>query len=457
MSSLLGTDNSWAGSNKANSIVIDDLPLDEDAGAGVNASRNELSLITNPQQELPPKQQQQQQQQQELAPARAAKKSVSIASDSNADNCANNMSIGVGNEESCHGKALLDIDKSQDLTMKRVTTLEPIVGGGLIVEPLARNGTSVTSLAADKKNGVQGTLQVTEMTAKLVHEKKKSRITVGVDLNGPTSPTSTEGMDNRLVSSTLRQWRSTRNISSANKSHGISPDLSEGSEVSYYSPRQQHGASLSGILVDSVTSPGGAHRLADHERFPYLVDDESGFSCLPPHVVDIFASDSDFDGIGSSSVMTCHGRRHQRCQHPHTHKFNGYTSNGRSEHDALHTAHFGGCTAAYMRQYFAYLWDADGKSDTRPNYLSDLGEVVFAPPAFTMGIEGGRRRCIGPHIQEHVTVDMRHCLVDWLVDICDEFKLSSSCLFLCVNLLDRVLDVLVVQRERLQLLGCVVS
>ena len=86
-----------------------------------------------------------------------------------------------------------------------------------------------------------------------------------------------------------------------------------------------------------------------------------------------------------------------------------------------------------------------------------LGEVVSAPPAFTMGIDRGRRRRIGPGIQEHVTVDMRHCLVDWLVDICDEFKLSSSCLFLCVNLLDRVLDVLVVRRERLQLLGCVVS
>jgi len=89
-----------------------------------------------------------------------------------------------------------------------------------------------------------------------------------------------------------------------------------------------------------------------------------------------------------------------------------------------------GAGGEYMRGFVAYLWRADIAGHHVPN---------------------GERRKVP---QATVTADMRHCLVDWLVDISQEFKLQQSTVFAAVNLLDRALDVIPVRRERLQLLGC---
>jgi cyclin A len=48
---------------------------------------------------------------------------------------------------------------------------------------------------------------------------------------------------------------------------------------------------------------------------------------------------------------------------------------------------------------------------------------------------------------------MRGILVDWLVDVADEFKLMADTLYLAVSYIDRFLTVSVVSRNKLQLLG----
>ena len=221
----------------------------------------------------------------------------------------------------------------------------------------------------------------------------------------------------------------------------------------------------------SAKSASGPCELPEYLRFPYAVDSSSECGGLPPCVVDIFAAASPPEQLaagkggqledGGDMTSDEHAYRLSAvtpfAMAPSLNGWSSSSSSSRGNHHhrgggggggaggagglgfsgcgqpAADDGHFGGCSAAYMRQYFAYLWEADDKADHRPN----------------------RNRRRKP--QDHVTVDMRHCLVDWLVDICDEFKLSNSSLFLCVNLLDRVLDVLEVRRERLQLLGCVVS
>ena len=126
--------------------------------------------------------------------------------------------------------------------------------------------------------------------------------------------------------------------------------------------------------------------------------------------------------------------------------------------------------ADYMKVYQAHLWADEDRC--RPKLQDGYG----AKPS--------------------VTSDMRKCLVDWLVDISEEFKVHEvrvsplhptsahlvppnpphrtpchlisphltlshlisfvqATLFLGVSLLDRALDVLVVSRDKLQLLGCV--
>ena len=48
---------------------------------------------------------------------------------------------------------------------------------------------------------------------------------------------------------------------------------------------------------------------------------------------------------------------------------------------------------------------------------------------------------------------MRSILVDWLVEVSEEYKLHTETIFLAVNYIDRFLSYMSVQRARLQLVG----
>jgi cyclin-A len=55
--------------------------------------------------------------------------------------------------------------------------------------------------------------------------------------------------------------------------------------------------------------------------------------------------------------------------------------------------------------------------------------------------------------QSDITPNMRSILVDWLVEVSDEYKLHRETLFLAVDYVDRFLSVMAVQRQKLQLVG----
>lgn len=56
-------------------------------------------------------------------------------------------------------------------------------------------------------------------------------------------------------------------------------------------------------------------------------------------------------------------------------------------------------------------------------------------------------------IQKDVSVNMRAILVDWLVEVSEEYKLLSDTLYLTINYIDRFLSVNALNRQKLQLLG----
>ncbi|CAN6296058.1 unnamed protein product [Urochloa humidicola] len=56
-------------------------------------------------------------------------------------------------------------------------------------------------------------------------------------------------------------------------------------------------------------------------------------------------------------------------------------------------------------------------------------------------------------IQEYISPKMRAVLVDWLVEVADEFKLQAETLHIAVSSVDRFLTMHVVTRDKLQLLG----
>ncbi|KAI7738155.1 hypothetical protein M8C21_021646 [Ambrosia artemisiifolia] len=56
-------------------------------------------------------------------------------------------------------------------------------------------------------------------------------------------------------------------------------------------------------------------------------------------------------------------------------------------------------------------------------------------------------------IQKDVTAGMREILVDWLVEVAEEYRLASDTLFLTVSYIDRFLSSHCLSRNKLQLLG----
>ncbi|CAG0888795.1 unnamed protein product [Cyprideis torosa] len=74
------------------------------------------------------------------------------------------------------------------------------------------------------------------------------------------------------------------------------------------------------------------------------------------------------------------------------------------------------------------------------DYLKEL-EQKFRPKAHYM------KR------QEDITYQMRTILVDWLVEVADEYRLSQECLFMAIGYIDRFLSKMSISRSRLQLLG----
>ncbi|KAL0737017.1 hypothetical protein Bca4012_013227 [Brassica carinata] len=56
-------------------------------------------------------------------------------------------------------------------------------------------------------------------------------------------------------------------------------------------------------------------------------------------------------------------------------------------------------------------------------------------------------------VQKDVTPNMRGVLVDWLVEVAEEYKLLSDTLYLAVSYIDRFLSLQTVNRQKLQLLG----
>lgn len=66
-----------------------------------------------------------------------------------------------------------------------------------------------------------------------------------------------------------------------------------------------------------------------------------------------------------------------------------------------------------------------------------------------------RRPCFNfiETLQRDISQSMRQILIDWLVEVSDEYKLVPDTLYLTVNIIDRFLSQNYIERQRLQLLG----
>ncbi|XP_020587068.1 cyclin-A3-1-like isoform X2 [Phalaenopsis equestris] len=85
-----------------------------------------------------------------------------------------------------------------------------------------------------------------------------------------------------------------------------------------------------------------------------------------------------------------------------------------------------------------------------PNYALDIYRYLRS-----MEVEAKRRPMAGyiERSQTDVNPNMRGILVDWLVEVAEEYKLVSDTLYLTVSYIDRYLSFNSVSRQKLQLIG----
>ncbi|XP_076446900.1 G2/mitotic-specific cyclin-A-like [Babylonia areolata] len=82
-----------------------------------------------------------------------------------------------------------------------------------------------------------------------------------------------------------------------------------------------------------------------------------------------------------------------------------------------------------------------------PEYSADIYEYLLSVEHRNRPRPGFMKR------QEDVTLAMRSILVDWLVEVAEEYKLQRETLFLTVSYIDRFLAQMSVLRSKLQLVG----
>uniref|UniRef100_A0A0E0N811 Uncharacterized protein n=1 Tax=Oryza rufipogon TaxID=4529 RepID=A0A0E0N811_ORYRU len=96
--------------------------------------------------------------------------------------------------------------------------------------------------------------------------------------------------------------------------------------------------------------------------------------------------------------------------------------------------------------------DEEGEGDPQlcAPYASDINSYLRS-----MEVQAKRRPAADyiETVQVDVTANMRGILVDWLVEVAEEYKLVSDTLYLTVSYIDRFLSAKSINRQKLQLLG----
>ncbi|TKY75008.1 putative cyclin-A3-1 [Spatholobus suberectus] len=94
--------------------------------------------------------------------------------------------------------------------------------------------------------------------------------------------------------------------------------------------------------------------------------------------------------------------------------------------------------------------EVEAESNISSPFVSDIYDYLR-----TMEVEKKRRPMVDyiEKVQRDVTITMRGILVDWLVEVAEEYKLLSDTLHLSVSYIDRVLSIVPVSEPKLHLLG----
>eukprot|EP00697_Spironema_sp_BW2_P009924 gnl/Spiro4/2495_TR1201_c0_g2_i1.p1 gnl/Spiro4/2495_TR1201_c0_g2~~gnl/Spiro4/2495_TR1201_c0_g2_i1.p1 ORF type:complete len:418 (-),score=116.20 gnl/Spiro4/2495_TR1201_c0_g2_i1:148-1305(-) len=96
--------------------------------------------------------------------------------------------------------------------------------------------------------------------------------------------------------------------------------------------------------------------------------------------------------------------------------------------------------------------DIDAGDEVNPQLCTHYVNDIYQHLSMTESLRQPNRNYL-ENVQEDINATMRAILVDWLVEVAEEYKLSSDTLYLTINYIDRYLSVTPVRRNKLQLVG----
>lgn len=106
----------------------------------------------------------------------------------------------------------------------------------------------------------------------------------------------------------------------------------------------------------------------------------------------------------------------------------------------------------YAAEIHAYLREMEVKALTTECVLPSYRFLCFLICRIAFQLKT-RPKAAYMKKQPDITVSMRAILVDWLVEVGEEYKLQNETLYLAVNYIDRFLSSMSVLRGKLQLVG----
>ena len=126
----------------------------------------------------------------------------------------------------------------------------------------------------------------------------------------------------------------------------------------------------------------------------------------------------------------------------------------------------------YTKDIYAYLRELELAHRVSPHFMqvrqaaaSTLAAFTCPDPLPVAGCSPPRRPSrarrltprspppSAPQGQRDINATMRGILIDWLVEVAEEYRLEAETLFLAVNYIDRFLSYVPVNRSKLQLVG----
>lgn len=103
---------------------------------------------------------------------------------------------------------------------------------------------------------------------------------------------------------------------------------------------------------------------------------------------------------------------------------------------------------------FEFKTDEDSEAEERENQLVNCNEYKDDILAYMRQEEQvNRPKATYMKKQQDISTSMRSILIDWLVEVSEEYKLNTETLYLAVNYTDRFLSQMSVLRGKLQLVG----